>query len=37
MLEDPAVAVERIYRELYARIRQITTANGKCAASTVLQ
>ncbi|HEY4757092.1 MAG TPA: DEAD/DEAH box helicase [Chthoniobacterales bacterium] len=34
MLEDPAVAVERIYRELYARVRQITTPNGKWAAST---
>jgi len=27
MLEDPTVAVERIYRELYARVRQIATAN----------
>jgi ATP-dependent helicase Lhr and Lhr-like helicase len=27
MLEDPAVAVERIYRELYARVRQVALAN----------
>jgi ATP-dependent helicase Lhr and Lhr-like helicase len=27
MLEDPAAAVERIYRELYARVRQIASAN----------
>jgi ATP-dependent helicase Lhr and Lhr-like helicase len=27
MLEDPAVAVERIYRELYARVRQVAQAN----------
>ena len=27
MLEDPAVAVERIYREMYARVRQVATAN----------
>src|SRR5436305_913801 len=27
MLEDPAVAVERIYRELYARVRQVTLTN----------
>src|SRR5690349_17033102 len=27
MLEDPAVAVERIYRELYARVRQVALTN----------
>ncbi|PYK66855.1 MAG: helicase [Verrucomicrobia bacterium] len=27
MLEDPAVAVERIYRELYARARQVALTN----------
>jgi ATP-dependent Lhr-like helicase len=27
MLEDPAVAVERIYRELYARVRQVALPN----------
>ena len=27
MLEDPATAVERIYRELYARVRQVASAN----------
>lgn len=27
MLEDPAVAVERIYRELYARVRQVAVVN----------
>jgi ATP-dependent helicase Lhr and Lhr-like helicase len=27
MLEDPSVAVERIYRELYARVRQIALTN----------
>ena len=27
MLEDPTVAVERIYRELYARVRQVATTN----------
>jgi ATP-dependent helicase Lhr and Lhr-like helicase len=34
MLEDPAVAVERIYRELYARVRQVTAANDNWEAST---
>ena len=29
MLEDPAVAVERIYRELYARVRQVASTNEK--------
>jgi ATP-dependent helicase Lhr and Lhr-like helicase len=29
MLEDPAVAVERIYHELYARVEQKTSANEK--------
>jgi ATP-dependent helicase Lhr and Lhr-like helicase len=28
MLEDPAVAVERIYRELYARVRQVALPNA---------
>ena len=27
MLEDPAAAVERIYRELYARVRQVALTN----------
>ena len=27
MLEDPATAVERIYRELYARARQVALTN----------
>ena len=30
MLEDPAVAVERIYRELYARVRQVALTNENC-------
>src|SRR5437868_8214343 len=29
MLEDPAVAIERIYRELYARVRQVASTNEK--------
>jgi len=35
MLEDPTVAVERIYRELYARVRQIATANHNRTTATV--
>ena len=35
MLEDPTVAVERIYRELYARVRQIATANDNRTTGTV--
>ena len=35
MLEDPTVAVERIYRELYARVRQIATANDNRTTATV--
>src|SRR5438477_2419890 len=35
MLEDPAVAVERIYRELYARVRQIATANHNQTIDTI--
>jgi ATP-dependent Lhr-like helicase len=35
MLEDPTVAVERIYRELYARVRQIATANDNWTTVTV--
>ncbi len=31
MLEDPAVAVERIYRELYARVRQVALTNENWA------
>ena len=27
MLEDPAAAVERIYREMYARVRQVALTN----------
>jgi ATP-dependent Lhr-like helicase len=34
MLEDPSVAVERIYRELYARVRQIATANDNRTTAT---
>src|SRR5437868_869784 len=34
MLEDPTVAVERIYRELYARVRQIATANDHRTTAT---
>src|SRR5882724_4972842 len=35
MLEDPTVAVERIYRELYARVRQIATANDNQTIATI--
>src|SRR5438270_7692969 len=35
MLEDPTVAVERIYRELYARVRQIATANHNQTIATI--
>jgi ATP-dependent Lhr-like helicase len=35
MLEDPTVAVERIYRELYARVQQIATANDNQTIATV--
>ncbi|PYL84096.1 MAG: hypothetical protein DMF23_07330 [Verrucomicrobia bacterium] len=35
MLEDPTVAVERIYRELYARVRQIATVNDNRTTATV--
>src|SRR5438874_3012144 len=35
MLEDPTVAVERIYRELYARVRQIATANDNRTSAAV--
>jgi ATP-dependent Lhr-like helicase len=34
MLEDPTVAVERIYRELYARVRQVATANDNWTSAT---
>ena len=29
MLEDPAMAVERIYHEMYARVEQIAAAETK--------
>jgi hypothetical protein len=29
MLEDPAVAVERIYREMYARVEQFAEAGSR--------
>jgi hypothetical protein len=35
MLEDPTVAVERIYRELYARVRQVATANDNRTTASV--
>ena len=35
MLEDPAVAVERIYRELYARARQVALTNENWAEPVV--
>jgi ATP-dependent Lhr-like helicase len=35
MLEDPTVAVERIYRELYARVRQVATANDNWTTAAV--
>src|SRR4029077_8666035 len=35
MLEDPTVAVERIYRELYARLGHIATANDNQTIATI--
>src|SRR5437588_239174 len=35
MLEDPAVAVERIYRELYARVRQVASTNDNQTIATI--
>jgi ATP-dependent Lhr-like helicase len=35
MLEDPTVAVERIYRELYARVRQVATVNDNWTTAAV--
>src|SRR5438270_9609149 len=35
MLEDPTLAVERIYRELYARVRQIATTNDNQTIATI--
>src|SRR5881392_645504 len=35
MLEDPTVAVERIYRELYARVRETASANDNQTIATI--